>query len=197
VKLLISGRKGKLYNAAAEAFSAREGYSTDMVPAGPQLLEMARFGSYAAVLYVLGNERDLEPVRWLLQDNPALRLVAVIQGGNPKLRKELQAEGVSQVIEVGDVSAAAIRRRVHEQVEAFLGKPTETLTDDIHITTDLHGIRSALTAIQAFAEQALTKVRGPDSKKRLQGIVREVTEVEGRLRRIERKVNPRGPLPPK
>ena len=198
MKLLISGRKGKLYDAAVEAFPARDGHLTDVVPAGPKLLEMAQFGSYAAVLYVLGSERDLEPVRWLLQNSPTPRIVAVIPGGNPKLRKELRAEGVSQVIEVGKVSAAAGCRRVREHVEALLAKAAAIPESEIQITTDLHGIRSSLTAIQGLAEQALKGVRKTGSTgKPLQGIVKEVTEVEGLLRRIERKVKPPGPLLPK
>ena len=198
MKILISGRTGKLYSAAVDAFPARLGYWTDVVPPGPQLLEMAQFGSYAAVLYVLGSERDLEPVRWLLQNKPAPRLVAVIPGGKPKLRKELQAEGVSQVIEVGNVSASAVRRRVREHVEAMLVKSPAPSDGEIQITTDLHSIRSVLTAIQGQAEIVLAKVRGPSPRRvPLEEIVREVTEVEGLLRRIERKVKPRGPLLPK
>jgi len=48
-----------------------------------------------------------------------------------------------------------------------------------------------LTVIQGLAELALTKVRGPDSRRKpLEAIVQEVMEVEGLLRRIERKVKP-------
>jgi hypothetical protein len=159
---------------------------------------MARSGSYAALIFVIENEPDSEPVRWLLQDNPALPLITVLPGGNARLRKELQREGVSQVIEAGNLSEAALRRILHERLAALPSKPQALPETALTITTDLHGIRSALTAIQGLAEFALSKVHGPSSpRKPLESIVKEVTEVEGLLRRIERKVKPLRPPPRK
>jgi hypothetical protein len=206
MKILFSGKKGKLYDTVlrATASGRREGvtrghpFRVEVVPPGPRLLEMARSGSYAALIFVIENEPDSEPVRWLLQDNPALPLFTVLPGGNARLRKELQREGVSQVIEAGNLSEAALRRILRERLAALPSKPQDIPEPGLTITTDLHGIRSALTAIQGLAELALRKVRGPNApRKPLENIVKEVTEVEGLLRRIERKVKPPRPAPPK
>ncbi|MGH9785352.1 MAG: hypothetical protein ACRD88_14325 [Terriglobia bacterium] len=206
MKILFSGKQGKLYDAVLRTIAAhRRGktaqgqrFQAEAVPPGPPLLEMARSGSYAAVIFVLENEPDSEPVRWLLQSAPALPLITVLPGGNTRLRKELQREGVSQVIEAGELSESALRRIIHERLAALPSKPPDVPETASAITTDLHGIRSSLTAIQGMAELALKKIRGPgSSRKPLESIVQEVTEVEGLLRRIERKVKPHRPSPPK
>lgn len=204
VKILISGKKGKFYDAVLRAVPGRRGkpgqerpFRAEAVPPGPKLLEMAQSGSYAALIFVLESEPDSEPVRWLIQSNPDLPLIAVLPEGNAKLRKELQREGVSQIIEVGNLSEPAIRRIIRERLAALPSKPPALPDVGAAITTDLHSIRSALTVIQGLAELALTKAQGPGShQKSLEGIVKEVTEVEGLLRRIERKVKPRRPSPP-
>jgi len=147
---------------------------------------------------VLGGERDVEAVRWLMQSNPALLVVAVIPGGSSKLRKELRGEGVSQIIEVGDAPAQEQRRLLRERVKELLSKPREFLQSEVPITTDLHTIRSALTAIQGHAELALEKVPATNPhRKPLQEIVQGVTDVEGLLRRVERKLRPRWSSPSK
>jgi len=203
MKILFSGKKGKLYDTVLRATAARrvggaKRFQAEAVPPGPKLLEMALSGSYAALIFVVENEPDSEPIRWLLQSNPALPLIAVLPGGDARLRKELQREGVSQVIEAGNLSESVLRRILHERLAALPSKPQALPETALTITTDLHGIRSALTAIQGLAEFALSKVHGPSSpRKPLEGIVQEVTEVEGLLRRIERKVKPPRPSPPK
>ena len=206
MKILFSGKKGKLYDAVLRAIAARRRggatqghrFQAEAVPPGTRLLEMARSGSYAAAIFVLENEPDSEPVRWLLQSAPALPLIAVLPGGNARLRKELQREDVSQVIEAGGLSESALRRIIHERLAALPSKPQDLPETALAITTDLHGIRSALTAIQGLAELAMRKARGPSSpRKPLESIVQEVTEVEGLLRRIERKMTPPRPSPPK
>ena len=204
VKVLLSGKKGKLYDAVLRAVPGRRGepgkersFRAEAVPPGPRLLEMAQSGSYAALIFVLESEPDSEPIRWLMQSNPALPLIAVLPEGNARLRKELQREGVSQIIEVGNLSEPAMRRIIRERLAALPSKPPALPGTGAAITTDLHSIRSSLTAIQGLAELALAKVRGPGSRRKpLEAIVQEVTEVEGLLRRIERKVKPRGPSPP-
>ena len=133
-----------------------------------------------------------------MQSNPALLVVAVIPGGSPKLQKELRGEGVSQIIEVGDAPAQELRRLLRERLKELLAKPRALLQSELPITTDLHTIRSTLTAIQGHAELALEKV--PPTKphrKPLEEIVRGVREVEGLLRRVERKLRPRWSSPPK
>ena len=198
VKILISGKKGKFYDAVLRAVPGRRGkpgqerpFRAEAVPPGPRLLELAKSGSYAALVFVLESEPDSEPVRWLMESNPVLPLIAVLPEGNARLRKELQREGVSQVIEVGNRSESAIRRIIREQLAALPSKPQVLPDVGAAITTDLHSIRSALTVIQGLAELALTKVRGPDSRRKpLEAIVQEVMKVEGLLRRIERKVKP-------
>jgi len=189
--ILISGKAGKLQDAVIRALGGRSGFVAEPVPPGPRLLELAQSGSCAGAIFVLGSEHDLESIRWLIESNSSLQLIAVLTGGSAKFRKELQAEGVSEVIAAKGLSALELRRRLRQRLAAAAFIPKT----DAAITNDLHSIRSALTAIQGFAEQTLAKVRGPDSRKRLQGIVKEVTEVEGRLRRIERKVKPPGPPP--
>ena len=198
VKILISGRKGKLYDTVVRAFSPRHSFRAEVVPAGPRLLDMARSGSHAALMMVLGGERDVEAVRWLMQSNPALLVVAVIPGGSNKLRKELHGEGVSQIIEAGNVPAQELRRLLRERLRELLSKPRALLQSELPITTDLHTIRSTLTAIQGHAELALQTTRAPHpQRKPLEEIVRGVTEVEGLLRRVERKLRPRWSSPPK
>lgn len=198
VKILISGRKGKLYDTVVRAFSPRHGFRAEVVPAGPRLLDVARSRSHAALVMVLGGERDVEAVRWLMQSNPALLVVAVLPGGSPNLRKELRGEGVSQIIEVGDVLGQEQRQLLRERLKELLSKPRALLQSEVPITTDLHTIRSTLTAIQGHAELALQTARAPDpQRKPLEEIVRGVTEVEGLLRRVERKLRPRWSSPPK
>ena len=198
MKILISGRKGKLYDTVVRAFSPRQGFRTELVPAGPRLLDMARSRSHAALVMVLGGERDVEAVRWLMQSNPALLVVVVLPGGNPKLRKELRGEGVLQIIEVGDALPQEQRQLLRERLKELLSKPQPLLQSELPITTDLHTIRSTLTAIQGHAELALQTARSPSAhQKPLEEIVRGVTEVEGLLRRVERKLRPRWSSPPK
>ncbi len=194
-KVLISGKKGKLQDAVAAALAGRGGFLLEVFPPGPRLLELARSGSYAAVIFVLGSEQDVEPVRWVIESNPSLPLLAVLPGGNAKVRKDLRAEGVSEVISTGELPPAELRRLLRQRLTTLLSN--SQASGDVAITTDLHSIRSALTAIQGQAELVLAKLRGsPTRREPLQEIVREVTEVESLLRRIERKVKPRGPLPP-
>ena len=197
-KILISGKKGKLQDAIIGALGKRRGFLAEPLPPGPGLLELARSGACTGVIFVLESEHDLEAIRWLIESNPALPLIAVLAGGSAKLRKELQAEGVSDVIAAEGFSAAELRRRVRQLLAAAARIPKTTRDADAAITTDLHSIRSALTVIQGQAELALAKARGPSPRREpLREIVREVTEVEGLLRRIERKVRSRSPLSPK
>ena len=195
-KILISGKKGKLQDALVAALAGRSGFRAESLPPGPRLLELARSGSYAAVIFVLGNDQDVEPVHWVIESNPSLPLIAVLPGVSAKFRKELQAEGVAEVIAAAGLPAAELRRLVRQRLAALPSNPQTPREADAAITTDLHSIRSALTAIQGQAELTLAKVRGSSPRREpLQEIVREVMEVERLLRRIERKVKPRGPLP--
>ena len=193
-KILISGKAGKLQDAVIGALGGRSGFGAEPVPPGPRLLELARSGSCAGVIFVLGSEHDLESIRWLLESNSSLPLIAVLTGGSAKFREELQAEGVSEVIAAKGLSALELRRRLQQRLAAAAFVPAT----DAAITTDLHSIRSALRAIQGQAELALAAApRSSPRREPMQEIVREVAEVEGLLRRIERKIKPRGPLPPK
>jgi len=194
VKLLISGTKGKLLSRVTAALAGRSGFVAESVPPGPLLLEMAGSGSYAGVIFVLAAEPEFEPVRWVIESNPSLPFVAVLPSATVKLRKELEAEGVAEVISAGTLSPAELRRTLRERLAALASSQRGDAGSAI--TTDLHSIRSALTAIQGQAELALTRLRGSASRREpLREIVREVTEVETLLRRIERKVRPRPPLP--
>ena len=193
-KILISGKAGKLQDAVIGALGGRSGFVAEPVPPGPRLLELARAGSCAGAIFVLGSEHDLESIRWLIESNSSLPLIAILTGGSEKFRKELQAEGVSEVIAAKGLSAPELRRRLQARLAAAASVPAT----DAAITNDLHSIRSALTAIQGQAELALAEVRGSSPRRKpLEEIVREVAEVEGLLRRIERKIKPRSPLPPK
>ena len=193
VKILVSGKKGKLYNAVVRAVASRRGTALEAIPPGASLFEKAQSGSYAAVVFVLETEPDWEPVRWLLQRNPALPLVAVLPKASPKLRKELQGEGVAEIIEAGDLPAGEVRRQLHGTLERLQTKPHALSDSDLPITTDLHTVRSALTAIQGNAELVLEKVPSPNPRRKaLEAIVQGVAEVETILRRIERRLKARG-----
>lgn len=197
-KILISGKKGKLQDTVIGALGRRSGFLAEAIPLGARLLETVRSGSCAGVIFVLGSEHDLESVRWLNESNPSLPLIAVLAGGNAKLREELCAEGVSEVIAVNRLPVPEFRRLLRQRLAAMASRPRTTRSGDPAIANDLHSIRSALTAIQGHAEFALAKVRGSSPRREpLEEIVREVNEVEGLLRRIERKLEPRSPLPPK
>ena len=193
VKILVSGKKGKLYNAVVRAVASRRGTALEAIPPGASLFEKAQSGSYAAVVFVLETEPDWEPVRWLLQRNPALPLVAVLPKASPKQRKELQGEGVAEIMEVGDLSAGEVRRKLHGTLERLQTKPHALSDSDLSITTDLHTVRSALTAVQGYAELVLEKVPSPNPRRKpLEAIVQGVAEVETTLRRIERRLKTRG-----
>jgi hypothetical protein len=125
---------------------------------------MARSGSYSAVIFVLGGEQDLEPVRWVIESNPSLPLIAVLPSVTAGLRKDLQMEGVSEIIAAGGLSLTELRRLLRQRVAA-LASDVQSSGSESAITTDLHSIRSALTAIQGQAELALTKLRGPTARR--------------------------------
>jgi signal transduction histidine kinase len=193
-RILISGKAGKLQDAVIGSLGGRSGFVAELVSPGPQLLELAQSGSCAGAIFVLGSEQDLESIRWLIESNSSLPVIAVLTEGSAKFRKELQAEGVSEVIVTRGLSAAELRRLLQQRLAAAALIPQAAAA----ITTDLHSIRSSLTAIQGQAELALAEARRSSPRRKpLEEIVREVTQVEGLLRRIERKVKPRGPLPPK
>ena len=193
VKILVSGKKGKLYNAVVRAVASRRGTALEAIPPGASLFEKAQSGSYAAVVFVLETEPDWEPVRWLLQRNPALPLVAVLPKASPKQRKELLGEGVSEIIEAGDLPAGEVRRQLHGTLERLQTKPRALLDSDLSITTDLHSVRSALTAILGNAELVLEKVPASHPRRKaLEAIVQGVAEVETTLRRVERRLKTRG-----
>jgi signal transduction histidine kinase len=193
-RILISGKAGKLQDAIVGALGGRSGFAPEAVPPGPRLLELAQSGSCAGAIFVLGRKHDLEPIRWLIEGNSSLPLIAVLSNGSAQLRRELQAEGVSEVFVARGLSGLELRRRLLQQLRAAASAPMA----DAAITTDLHGIRSSLTAIQGQAELALTEARRSSSRRQpLQEIVREVGVVERLLRRIERKITASRALPPK
>ena len=193
-RILISGKAGKLQDAIVGALGGQGGFAPEAVPPGPRLLELAQSGSCAGAIFVLGGERDLESIRWLIESNSSLPLIAVLANGSAQLRRELQAEGVSEAFVARGLSGSELRRRLQQSLRAADSAPNE----DAAITTHLHGIRSSLTAIQGQAELAFAGARRSSSRwEPLQEIVREVAVVEGLLRRIERTITARRARPPK
>ena len=197
-KVLISGKRGKLQDRVSGALGRRSGFQAEPLSPGHQLLERARSGDYAAAIFVLDGEQDLESVRWLVESNPSLPLIAVLSAASEKLRTDLRAEGAAEVITTRGQSEAAVRRLLRQRLAAAMHLPRRGQGPGARIEDDVHSIRSSLAAIQGHAEFALTRTRGTGAGRQpLEEIMREVREIERLLRRIDRKLEPSGGIPAK
>jgi signal transduction histidine kinase len=189
VKIIITGKKDKLWKAAGVAFSGTSGIRATILPVGSQVIEAARDPSYDAVVFTLSTDEETELLRWVLQINPSLPLIALMPAMNPKLRKLAQEEGAAQVWEVSNPDPAAIRRLIAAPQLRKLGQATSISEARRQISDGLHAIRSALTVIMGNAEMALKRTAQPAARrKRIQEIPRGVVEIERILRRLHRLV---------
>ncbi|OFW25386.1 MAG: hypothetical protein A3H27_14820 [Acidobacteria bacterium RIFCSPLOWO2_02_FULL_59_13] len=189
MKVLLSGKKGKLYDAVAQALAGLRGVRLEAVSPGSQLLEAVQAPSAKALVFTLSSESEIEPLRWVIQQNRNLTLLVVLPRSHPKLRELLREEGVMQIVEMPSLTASQLQSKLRESLKALsVGRlPTRPSAHAAHLARDLHTARSALTAILGNAELALPKCR-PSSpqQKQLQDIIRGVDEIERILRRLER-----------
>ena len=195
MKVLISGRKGKLQNAVVKALSGQGGIEVRPFRMGLPLLEVVRSDSFDALILALEEDADLELVRWVLRENPTAPLLAVVPRGNSKLCEELADEGVSEILE-GHDPPGEFQKRLRASLEKLRASPAASDRPGRRISSDLHTIRSTLTAIQGYAELASKKPAvSSSSRKPQEEIVRGVREIERLLRRIERGLKIRGITP--
>lgn len=202
-RILVGGASGKLLEAVAEAFSAARGIQATVIPAASRLLAVAQTNSFEALIFTLTSPEEMEPVRWIVQQN-RVPVLAVLPRPDSSLRQQLLEEGVRQVIDVEGLTAAQIlrklRRKLRQKRQANLrvlrlhgGGSARSRRRRM---TELHTIRSALTAIQGNAEMALKDTPASQShENQLREIVRGVGEIEKILRRLERDLTPPGALP--
>jgi signal transduction histidine kinase len=187
VKVLLGGKRGPLLETIASALPRRAAFEVKVAPTGSRLLDLAQTPSFEALVFVLSNEEEIEPVRWILQRNRALLLLAVLPRADLKLKALLLEEGVEEVIDLEGLSGAQLGRKLRETLERIRSQPRGSRGRKPGILIDLHTIRSALTAIQGNAEMALQSAPAAQrSDKQLQEIVRGVAEIEKILRRVER-----------
>ncbi|MBI4444024.1 MAG: hypothetical protein HY649_11715 [Acidobacteria bacterium] len=189
MKVLLSGKKGQLYDTMAKALAGLRGMRVEALPPGSQLLEAVQAPAAKALVFTLSSESEMEPLRWVIRQNHNLPLVAVLPRSHPRLRELLREEGVLQIVEMPGLTASQLQRKLRESLKALSAEslPTRPLAHASQVARDLHAARSALTAILGNAELALPKCR-PSSpqQKQLQDIIRGVDEIERILRRLER-----------
>jgi hypothetical protein len=189
VKVLITGRKDKLWRAIGAAFARQSGISISLVPAGSAAIGALR-SPLDAVVYTLSGIEDIELLRWVLKINPSVPLIAVIPSSQSRLRKQLEDEGASQVVEVSALGSTQIRSSLGPLLRKFGMGPGREARQEI--SDDLHAIRSALTAIQGNAEMVLKRTnKAAPSRKQLEEIPRGVSEIERLLRRVHRTIRSR------
>ena len=193
MKIIISGKKGKLHDAVRRALPAGRDFRVSTVPVGSKLLEMARSTSFDALLFTLNSKEEIQPLRWIRPQNQSLPILAVLGKEDSKLREQLWEEGVSQVVETGGLSTTQIHRKLRENLSAACLKPEGFGRSNVQLRTHLHDIRSVLTAILGNAELAGRKFVLPHKiEAELQDIIEGVNQVEGILRRIERRLKEPG-----
>jgi len=186
MKILLTGRKGKLYETVARAFSSARRGQVEAIPVGSRLLEIAQSPSWECLVFSLHSEQDMEPLRWVLQQNRALPVVAVLSRRNSRLRDLLLEEGISRIVDVQGLTPAQIRRKLRQDLAALAKTPLGRPSPNPRWARELHAARSALTAILGNAEMALHKVApSRPQRKPLEEIMRGVAEMERILRRLE------------
>jgi signal transduction histidine kinase len=186
VKIIITGKKDKLWKAAGAAFSGVHGVRAMILPVGSQVIEAVRDPAVDAVVFTLSSPEEAELLRWIMQINPSLPLIALVPPNNPALRKLAWEEGATHVSEISS-DVAAIRKLAPKLRKlAQTGGVSDARRQ---ISEGLHAIRSALTVILGNAEMALKRTAQPASRrKRIQEIPEGVVEIEKILRRLHRLV---------
>ena len=187
MKILITGRKGKLYETVMRSFPSSRGFQVVTIPVGSKLLEMMRTMSFDALILTLSSKEEIQPVRWILRQNLLLPLLAVLGREDRKLREQLLDEGVSEVVQIRGLSPAQIRRKLRVSLLAAGWGLVGLRRFHRKLMADLHALRSPLTAILGNAELAANSFSPSHPiRQELQEIIRAVAEIEKTLRRIER-----------
>ena len=184
MKILVTGRKGKLAAAVAGALRSGSGTEVVAVPVGSQLLEMAR--AVKSLVFALGTEAELEPLRWVLQQNRSLAVVAVLWRRDANLEMQLREEGVAEWICAQGLTAAQLRQELAKALAKTRAGRAGQPRAGRQAAAEFHAIRSHLTAILGNAELALKNARSLGQKHQLQEIARGVAAIERTLRRLER-----------
>ena len=184
MKILVTGRKGKLAAAVAGALRSGSGTEVVAVPVGSQLLEMAR--AVKSLVFALGTEEELEPLRWVLQQNRSLAVVAVLWRRDANLEMQLREEGVAEWICAQGLTAAQLRQELAKALAKTRAGRAGQPRAGRQAAAEFHAIRSHLTAILGNAELALKNARSLGQKHQLQEIARGVAAIERTLRRLER-----------
>jgi signal transduction histidine kinase len=184
VKILVTGKQGRLLKVVASALGQPRGFSTQVLPLGPRFLSALSKFSPAGLLVTLASGEEVEAIRWILQQDRSLPVVALLPRKQPGLRKQLLAEGVCKVVELAGMGAPHVRRAIATALNALRSKVPH---DKRQIVADMHAIRSPLTAILGNAELALKHAsRTGPHRRQLQEIFRGVAEIEVILRRLDR-----------
>jgi len=147
-----------------------------------------------AVLYAVSSEEEMELLRWILSIKPELPVIVLIPRTEERLRKEILAEGVAQVLVVTSFKPREIRKSILGSGLRALG--SRKVPSDVRqqISDELHAIRSTLTAILGTAEMALKRSQpAARTRKHIKEIPQEVMEIEKILRRIHRTIKTTSP----
>lgn len=196
MKILLTGKKGKLLQKIAGAFPPRSHIQATVMPVSAEVLETARTAAFDAVVCVLANEEETELVRWLRERNPSLPIVVILSRENAKARKELWMESVSSIVNIQGLTLSQVRRKLAESLRALNKKQEAPDSLRERCISDFHTIRSTLTAIQGNAELALQdSAPSKSARKQLQEVIHGVSETERLMRRLERKLQAAGLLP--
>jgi len=196
LKLLITGKRNKLWRAVGAAFSRQRGVRANVIPIGTPVIETVRRSSLDAVLYTISGEEEIEPLRWILQINPALPVIALLPAADARLKQQLLDEGAARVVVISSYEPARIRKNIVGPVLKQLGLKGTSSEAGRQITNDLHSIRSVLTAILGSAELALKRsLPLALTRKQIKEIPRGVMEIENILRRLDRTMQTRPPAP--
>ncbi|MBI3934158.1 MAG: hypothetical protein HY316_05670 [Acidobacteria bacterium] len=194
VRLLITGKRDKLWKAVGAAFSRRPGVRALVMPVGSAIIETVRSAPLDAVLYTLSSKEEIELLRWIVQINPSIALIALVPAADAALRKQVLEEGVAQVVAVSSLDPVQIRKSIVGPQLRKLGLTDASSNVLRQISNDLHAIRSALTAILGSAEMALKHALPPaKTRKQIKEIPRGVMEIENILRRLDRRIKSRRP----
>jgi hypothetical protein len=194
IKLLITGKKDKLWKAVGAAYSGQAGVRVTVMPIGSAVIETVRGSSLDAVLYTISSDENLEPLRWVLQMNPSLTVIALLPREDGKLRKAVLEEGVEEALVVSSLEPRAIRASMLGSRLRELGSRRVSSNVRQQISEDLHAIRSTLTAILGTAEMALKRAQPvTHARKHIKDIPKEAMEIEKILRRIHRTIKSNPP----
>jgi hypothetical protein len=159
------------------------------MPVGSAVIDRVRGRTLDAVLYTISREEEIEPLRWILQINPALPVIALLSRKDDELRKLVLDEGVDQAVALSSRDPKAIQEKLLRSGLLEMGSREVSSSVRRQISEDLHAIRSTLTAILGTAEMALKRSQPvTHARKHIKEIPREVMEIEKVLRRIHRTI---------